>query len=569
MKFCRVDGATLISESPSIRPESATAQLGTETVLDETETRTLPQTTNSALSRSTLPATILPSPDTPSMTSGLSNPKSRRTAIVIAVIVTAAVAIVSAIVVDSYRSRNSAKSIQSIAVLPFENKNSDADTDYLSDGLADSLIFRLSQLPGLKVSPATSVMRYKGKENDLTKVASELGVEAIMTGRLLKRGDNLKITVELIDVRNNRSLWGEQYERNMSDLLSTQREIASVITQKLQLKLSGNEKALTKHYTENNEAYQLYLRGRYYWNKRDEENIRKAIEQFKAAADKDPNFALAFVGLADCYAVLPFYSNTRPIQVLSDAKAYAERAQQIDDSLGEAHSSLGYADMYLWNWAEAEKELKRGIELNPNYATAHKFYGNYLNNLGRFDEAIAELKRAQELEPLSLIISANLADAYLAKGDAKSALDQCQRAIDLDANWYIARAKLAMVYLKQGRNMDAIAQAEKGVEQSKRESIELGVLGYVYSQTGKRNEALAIIQELKERYANQSANGYDIAEVYVGLGEPDQAFAWLEKDFDSRNAILVAWLYQPPLNSLRDDPRFKDLAQRMGMAELK
>src|SRR5499427_4070345 len=270
LKFCRLDGATLVVDSSSFNGEAGTAQLGSSPNVSEVHTSILPHNTKSNVNRATAPTTVLPAP-TPATTGTLTKPK-RKTTIVIAVIVTAVVAAVTAIVVDSYRSRNTAKSIRSIAVLPFENKSSDADTDYLSDGLADSLIFRLSQLPGLKVSPATSVMRYKGKDKDIAKVASELGVEAIMTGRLLKHSDNLSITVELIDIRDNKSLWGEQYERKMSDLLSTQREIAPAITQKLQLKLSGNEKALTKHYTENNEAYQLYLKGRYYWNKRDEEN---------------------------------------------------------------------------------------------------------------------------------------------------------------------------------------------------------------------------------------------------------------------------------------------------------
>jgi len=550
LKFCRVDGATLIDESSS---------------LGEVHTSILPHNTNANVGRATAPTTVLPSTQASSPTSNLSNPSRRKTAIIVTVIVTTVVAVVTAIAVNSYRSRTTATSIQSIAVLPFENKSSDADTDYLSDGLADSLIFRLSQLPGLKVSPATSVMRYKGKDNDLAKVANELGVEAIMTGRLLKRGDNLNITVELVDVRNNKSLWGEQYERKMSDLLATQREIASVITQKLQLKLSGNEKGLTKHYTENNDAYQLYLKGRYYWNKRDDENLRKAIEQFKAAADKDPNFALAFVGLADCNAVLPFYSKTISDETLPQAKAYAQRAIEIDDSLGEAHTSLGYANLCLWNWAEAEKELKRGIELNPNYATAHKFYANYLSDLGRFDEAFAEFKRAQELEPLSLIISANIAEVSLTKGDLNAAGEQCQRAIALDANWYYVRQLLSLVYLKQGRNAEALAEAETGLELSKRHSTMLGVLGYIYSQTGKRNEAMAIIEELKTRQANRQAYGLDIARIYLGLGDKEQAFAWLEKDFQAHSSTLPSWIFIPPLNELRGDVRFKDLARRIGI----
>ncbi|MFL6276525.1 MAG: protein kinase domain-containing protein [Blastocatellia bacterium] len=466
----------------------------------------------------------------------------------------------------SARSRGAA--IESIAVLPFENRSKDADTDYLSDGLAESLIYRLSQLPNLKVSPTSSVFRYKGKETDAQKIGNELGVNAVMTGRILQRGENLTISVELIDVRNNKLLWGEQYERKTSELLATQRDIAAEIAHKLQLKLSGDvEQRLEKSYTSSNEAYQLYLKGRFYWNKRDEENLRKAIEQFKAAADRDPNYALAFVGLADCYVVLPLYSSASSNEVLPQARAYAERALAIDDSLGEAHTSLGYVDRYLWNWAEAEKELKRGIELNPNYATAHKFYGNLLGDLGRIDEQVAEYKRAQELEPLSLIISINLAEVYLQAGDLKAAVGQCQRALDLDPNWYYARLQLSLGYLKQGRNAEAVAEAEKSVELSKRQSAPLGVLGYIYAQAGKRAEAMAVAEELKERYARRQANGYDLARVYVGLGDKDQAFTWLEKDYQSHAAALPSYLTFPPLDALRDDPRFKEMLKRMNLPE--
>jgi tetratricopeptide (TPR) repeat protein len=432
------------------------------------------------------------------------------------------------------------------------------------------LIYRLSQLPNLKVSPTSSVFRYKGKETDAQKIGNELGVSAVMIGRMIQRGDNLTVSVELIDIRNNKLLWGEQYERRMSELLQTQREIAVEITSKLQLKLSGEgEQKLAKKYTDNNEAYQLYLKGRFYWNKRDEENLRKAIEQFKAAANLDPNFALAFVGLADSYVLLPYYSSAPSNEVLPPAKAFAERALAIDDSLGEAYTSLGYVNRLLWNWAEAEKLLKRGVELNPNYATAHKFYGNLLGDLGHFDESLAAYKRAQELEPLSLIISANLAEVYLQKGDLNAAVEQCRRAIDLDSNWYYVRLILSLVYLKQGRGAEAVAEAEKSVELSKRQSAPLGVLGYIYARVGKRSEAAAIVEELKQRYAQRQANGYDITRASIGLGENDQAFAWLEKDFQSRNPTMPSFLFMPPLDALRDDPRYKDLARRIGLPELK
>lgn len=467
-----------------------------------------------------------------------------------------------------YRYFSPIKQINSIAVLPFENRSSDADTDYLSDGLADSLIFRLSQLPDLKVSPASSVVRYKGKEADVMRVAAELGVDAVMAGKLTKRGDNLSITVELIDARNNRSLWGEQYERKLSELLTTQREITGEIVSKLQLKLSGEAKQkLIKNYTTNPEAYRLYLQGRFYWNKRTEENISKAIEQFKAAAEKDPGFALAYAGLADCYSLLPFYSDTLSGDFLSQAKSYATQAVAIDDSLGEAHISLAYADAGLWNWAAAGEGFKRGLELSPNYAIGHKWYGQYLADLGRFDESLAELKRAQELEPLSLIIHSNVAESYLARGDADAAVEACNRALELDPNWYVAHQMLALSYIRQGRASEALAEAEKAVELSKRHSVPLSTLGYILAQTGKRTEALKVADELKTRFTKRQAPGFSVAWVYIGLDENDETFRWLEKDFENRDAVLPEWLALYPLNTLRDDPRYKDLLKRMGLPE--
>jgi eukaryotic-like serine/threonine-protein kinase len=456
-------------------------------------------------------------------------------------------------------------SINSLAVLPFQNRSEDQDTDYLSDGLTESLIFRLSQIPGLKVSPTSSVMRFKGKEGDLAKVANELGVQAVMTGRLTKRGETFNITVELVDVKNNKSLWGEQYERKMADLMTTQREIAAAITQKLQMKLSGvGERMLTKQYTTSNDAYQHYLKGRHYWNKRDADDIRKAIDEFKAAVEKDPQFALAYVGLSDSYVLLPFYSGTASTEVLPQARSFAERALAIDDSLGEAHTSLGYVQMNLWNWADAEKELKRGLEISPNYATGHKWYGNYLSNLGRTEEAIREFQKAQELDPLSLIVSVNLAEIYL-DSDPQAAVEQCNRALSLDPNWSYGRQLLSMAYLKQGHASEAVAEAEKSVELAKRASPALGILGYVYAQAGRRSGALAILKELEDKYAQKNAFAVDLARVHIGLGDKDKAFEWLSRDVQSRNSPLASWLTFPPLNSLRGDARYEDLLKQMGI----
>ena len=252
---------------------------------------------------------------------------------------------------------------------------------------------------------------------------------------------------------------------------------------------------------------------------------------------------------------------------MPQAKAYATRALEIDDSLGEAHISLANVNTLYWNWEEADNGFRRGIELNPSYATGYKWYGLQLATLSRFDEALAKLKRAQELEPLSISINLNVADIYFAKGNFEAAVEQCRRTIDLDPNWYYPHQYLALGYLKQGRDAEAVAEAEKSVELSKRHGIPLGVLGYIYAQTGKRKVAAAIIEELKEKYAGRQINGYSIANVYVGLDDKEQAIAWLEKDFQSRSSLLPYWLKLPPLNSLRDDPRLKDLLKRMNLPE--
>ncbi len=458
--------------------------------------------------------------------------------------------------------------INSIAVLPFENRSGSGDTEYLSDGLADSLIYRLSQLPNLKVSPTSSVMRYKGKGGDTSQIARELNVDAVMSGRLVQIGDSLNISVQLTDARTDKLIWAEQYDRKMSDLLSTQREIATAITERLQLRLTGDDaKGITKRYTENNEAYQLYLKGRFYWNKRDEINLRKAIEQFKSAADKDANFALALVGLADSYSVLPYYSTDASSDVLPQAKTYATRALAIDDSLGEAHASLGYIHFQSWSWAEAEKELRRSIELDPNYGTGRRWFGQLLHSLGRLDEAEIEYKRAVELEPLSLIANNNLAELYHRKGDLDVTARQFQIALDLDPNWYFARMNLAFVFANRGRNAEAIVEAEKSVELSKRENISLGILGFVYAKADRRSDALKIVEELKERYQKHQAGGLDLARVYTGLGDNDQAFDWLEKEFQSRDQKMPIWFAIGIFEPLRDDARYAGLLKRMNLPE--
>ncbi|MEO7659452.1 MAG: hypothetical protein ABIV48_07545 [Pyrinomonadaceae bacterium] len=459
------------------------------------------------------------------------------------------------------------KQIESIAVMPFVNESGNADIEYLSDGMTETLINSLSQLPNLNVKPRSSVFRYKGKETNSQTIGKELNVQAILNGRVVQRGQDISLFIELIDISLDKVIWSETYNRKQSDLIVLQSDIARDVSNKLKTKLSSADEAkVLRTYTANAQAYELYLKGRYYWNKRTLENIRKSIEQFKAAVDKDPNYALAYVGLADSYVVLPFYGIPSE-EVLPQAQNYAQRALEIDDSLSETQTSMAFINTNLWNWSEAEKGYKRAIELNPNYSHAHKWYGDHLGNLGRVEESLKEHKRAQELEPMSLIVVLNVAERYLALGDLNAALEQSQLVVDLDPNWYFVKQLRGLIFLKQGRKAEAISEAEKSVELSYRQSWTLGVLGYIYAETGNQSKAEAILRELEEKYAKRQAMGHDISRVYVGLGDKEQAFAWLEKDFLSRNSTMSFWLYQAPLNSLRTDPRFKDLVKRMGMPE--
>jgi tetratricopeptide (TPR) repeat protein len=377
-------------------------------------------------------------------------------------------------------------------------------------------------------------------------------------------GDRLNVQVDLVDATTGAQLWGEEYERKLSDVLSVKQTIAREVTEKLRLRLTGEQQQrLVKHDTTNPEAYQFYLRGRYYWEKRTAENLKKGIDQFQQAADKDPNYALAYVGLADCYLLLEDYVGTPASETYPKAKAFAQRALQFDSSLAEAHTSLAYVYSNLWQWEQAEEEFKRAIKLNPNYPTAHHWHYLYLLDLGRIDEAMAEIKRAHELDPLSLVIGTTLTYAYFVEGDVNSSIAQGKRVIDLDPNFPRAHEYLGLAYLKQRRHSEGIAELEKAVELSGREPLR--DLGYGYAISGGRAEALAVLRELEGKYEKHEAIGQDLAAVYAGLGEKDQAFAWLEKDFQARSGLLARIRWIPPFESLRSDPRYADLVRRMGL----
>ena len=460
----------------------------------------------------------------------------------------------------------SGKAIDSIAVLPFANASADPNTDYLSDGISETLINSLTQLQRLRVVARSTAFRYKGKEVDPQVVGRDLNVRAVLMGRVRQTGDSLNIQVDLVDATTGAQLWGQEYDRKISDVVAVKQDIAREVTEKLRLRLSGAEQQqLARRDTANPEAYQLYLKGRYYWNKRTAEGMKKAIEQFQQATDKDPNYALAYVGLADCYSLLGIYPGTPASETLPKAKAAVLRALQIDDSLAEAHASLAKTYEASWQFAEAGREFKRAIELNPNYPTEHHWYSLYLTVIGRTDEAIAEIKRAQQLDPLQPIFRTAAVVIYFQKGDLDAAMEQCKAIIELDTNSRFAPMCLGRVYQKQGRYGEAIGEFQKAVEVSGREGENISALAHCYAISGRRAEAMATMKELEGRYAKRESAAINLAAVYAGLGEKDQAFAWLEKDFQSRSGTLAQITFLPTFDTLRSDPRYADLLRRMGL----
>lgn len=413
-------------------------------------------------------------------------------------------------------------------------------------------------------------MRYKGKEVDAQKIGSELGVSAVMSGRLVQRGENLAISVELIDASSNKLLWGEQYERKMSDLLATQREIATTITEKLQLKLSGDDaKGITKRYTDSNEAYQLYLKGRFYWNKRTVDGLKGAAEFYRQAIEKDPTFALAYSGLAETYVLFPVYSVAPPKESMPQAKAAALKALEIDESIAEAHAALGlYLSNYGWNDVAAEKEIRRAIELKPNYATAYHWLGNVvLLNMARFDEALAAGQRAQELDPLSVIISADLGYNLLFARRYDAALEQGQKTLALDPNFYYTHYLLGWAYYGKGMYREAISEYRKSLELNP-DPYAKGLLAIALSKSGGRAEALKLRDELVAESSRRYLPGYHIAIANIALGEKDEAIKWLERDVNERGPQCTTFAIDPLLDDLRADPRFVELMNRIKSSKI-
>lgn len=462
-----------------------------------------------------------------------------------------------------------APSLKSIAVLPFDNISPDKDNEYFSDGLTEEIITNLSKIRTLKVISRTSIMRYKGMKKSLKQIASELGVQYILEGSVRKHGNDLRITAQLIDATQDAHLWVEKYRGTVEDVFDIQEKVAGEIARALKIQLTPHEQEdLKKCYTCNTEAYQLYLKGRYYWNKRTEEGMLKGIEYFKQTIKIDPGYALAYVGLADAYILLGVYNYLPPNETMPKAKVAALRALEIDDLLGEGHASLAHLKMlYDWDWLGAEKEFKRAIELNPGYAPAHQWYTLNLSWTGRLDEAMAEIKKAQELDPLSLIINTDVGLIHYLAGRYDQAIEQCQKTLEIDPNFFVTHLGLGFAYEQKGMFQKAINELQQALALSGGSTLVLAELGRVYAMSGNKEEAQKIAMTLNELSQQKYVSPYSMARLYLCRGEIDLGFEWLYKAVKEKSLFLIhaPFNVDPCFKDLNSDSRFTELLKKMGL----
>ena len=555
--FCRADGTALISDSGSFSGDAGTAKFGSGAVSSEIETSILSHTsTTPEINRLTAPTTVLPPPQTPTTTRELS--KSKRRGRVIAPVALSFVVI--GVAGYFYLSRNHKPAIESIAVMPFVNQSGNQDVEYLSDGMTETLINSLSQLPNLSVKARSSVFRYKGKEVEPQVVGNELNVQAILNGRVVQRANDLILYLSLVDTRTGNQIWGEQYNRKQADLISLQNEIGRDVLTKLRTKLSGaDEQKVAKNFTQNAEAYQLYLQGRFFWNKRTRENVQKSIEYFQQAIEKDPNYALGYAGLSDGYTLLAYYGGAPAREVMPKAKAAALRAVSLDSNLAESHNALGFVfSFYDYDYAGAEREYKKAIELNPNYALAHQNLGVMLARISRQAEGMAELRRALEIEPFSIVMNRLYGDILVCSRRYDEALAQLKKTLELDPSFPTTHLSLFTVYQLMGKYAESVESFAKYQELSARpqtatfarESFAEGSWqGYLREMTGTRPP--------------EGVSPFIAATFFVQLGEKDKAFVELNKALENREYLLLYIKIDPRLDALRDDPRYQELVRRM------
>jgi len=477
------------------------------------------------------------------------------------------VALVAALAIWLAFFRSKADVIDSLAVLPFASDNSDPGTEYLSDGITESLINNLSQLPNLRVMARSTVFRYKGKDADPQKAGNNLHVHAVLSGRLLQHGDTLIVHAELMDVRTGAQLWGGLFNRKMGDVLALQADLSKEIVERLKLRLTGEERQLlAKRYTVDAEAYQSYLKGRYYWNKRSQEGTQKAAEYFQQAIDKDPAYPLAYVGLADTYVYLSFFNVVPPRDVMPRAKAMAVKALELDGQLAEAHVSLGYISYtYDWDWPAAGRHFEQARALNPAYTRAHPFYPLYLSSSGRPQEALGVAKSALDLDPASPSASHNLAVQFYFARQFNQAIEQCHKTLEMDPNFVVAYQVLGEAYLAEGMNREAVPVLEKYSALSQGGADSLALLGYSHARLEERTHALRMLQELTAASKKSFVPAFFFALVYAGLEDKDQAFTWLERAYNERYTRFAYLKLEALWDPLRSDQRFSDLVRRVGI----
>ena len=458
-----------------------------------------------------------------------------------------------------------AKPIDSLAVMPFVNVGGDPNTEYLSDGITENLINNLSQLPKLRVVPRSLVFSYKGKEMDPRKVGQDLHVRAILTGKVVQRGDGLHVQTELVDVQNVSQLWGQQYEGKFAEIMAVQEEIAKQVSEKLHLRPTGEQqKRLSKHGTENTDAYQLYLKGRYYWNRRTADLLKKANEYFQQAIDKDPGYGLAYAGLAESYAVFSFYEVLPPSEACPKARAAAMKALEIDEALAEAHAGLGYIKLTCdWDWPGSQKEFQRALEINPNDGTARHWYGDYFEAMGRLDESIAGRRRALESEPLSLVISASLARVLYFARRYDQAIEELRRTLDMDPSFLEAHLFLGWNYEQKGMFPNAIAELQQALSASGGHPRFVSALGHAYAISGQTRMAEESLARLKEQAKQRYVSPYDIAVIYAGLQEKEPALKYLEMAYVDKSGWMIWMRVDPRFDPIRGDPRYQDILRRM------
>lgn len=455
---------------------------------------------------------------------------------------------------------------KSIAVLPFENLSRDPDNAYFTEGVQEEILTRLAKVAGLRVIARTSTQRYKSAPENLSQIAKELGVAHILEGSVQKASEEVRVSVQLINTSTQAHLWAETYDRKLTDIFAVESEIAKTIADTLQVKLSDPEQhAITARPTENTEAYQLYLRGRYFWNKRTGADLKKGVDYFNQAIGKDPNYALAYAGLADAYVLLSGFGAASPKDSLPQAKAAAQKALELDNTLGEAHASLGQALFaYDFNFAEANREFRRAIELNPNYATAHQWFGQSgLAPLGQFDDAIAEMKRALELDPLSVIINSDLGSVLCTAQHYDAAIEQLRKTLEMDPRFYYAHWNLGVALEVKGLVDQAVVEYEKAIALDD-DPLSAGLLAHLYAKIGQKDKALQIQERLREVSKQRYVSPYIFAMIHLGLGEKDQALDFLEKTYQDRDGYNIAYIKVDPFfDPLRGDPRFEAFVQKI------